>query len=68
MTVTKAVRGLKSIIQQRKEMLRELDELSGKWKHDSTRQIVGVVQGFLNNEIGALEWILSELQNHSARK
>ncbi len=55
MTVTKAVRGLKSIIQQRKEMIEELDELSGKWRHDSTKQMMKVVQGFLNNEIGALE-------------
>ena len=49
-------------------MVKELQEFSKDWKSDSGRDLAEGVMGFLYNDIGALEWILKELQEKEKLK
>lgn len=68
MVVAKAIKGLKNLIRHREQMVKGLDDLSRDWKSDFAKHTVEGLEEFLNNEIGVLEWILSQLQSKNGRK
>ena len=63
-----AVKALKNVILHRQQFINGLGDLSKNWQDDCAKQMIEAVQDFMTKDIGAFEWILSELQNRNNQK